>query len=68
MPAALGLTGIGGAALLAHAAAGQGAAAFAAVGTATMLALALYGIFVIAAPADRQRLRRLWRTRAARGT
>jgi O-antigen/teichoic acid export membrane protein len=64
-PGALGLSGIGIAAAAAHAAAGRGAAAFAGVGLATCVALAVYGAFVIAAPADRDRLRALWQARSA---
>lgn len=67
-PAALGLTGIGTAALLAHAAAGEGTVAFVGVGLVTSIALALYGAFVIAAPVDRHRIWLLWQARSARGT
>ena len=67
LPGALGLAGIGSAALLAHAAAGQSGAAFAGVGLATAIALAMYGAFFIAAPGDRQRLWSLWQAWPARG-
>jgi hypothetical protein len=68
LPGALGLSGIAIAALVAQGAAPQGLAAFVSVGVATCAALAVYGALVIAAPADRHRIRAIWPVKRARGT
>jgi hypothetical protein len=66
VPAAAGLTGVAILAGTVQVAAGQGPIAFACIGLATLLTLALYAAFVIARPPDRERLRTFWRTRRAR--
>jgi O-antigen/teichoic acid export membrane protein len=63
LPGALGLGGIALAASLAQGAAPHGPGAFFGIGGATCTALALYGVLVIAAPADRARIRSLWPVR-----
>ena len=68
LPGALGLSGIAIAAMLAQRAAPHGVAAFIGVGMATCAALAVYGAVVIAAPADRARLRSKWLVKRAPGT
>lgn len=61
LPGTLGLVAIALVALLIQGAVpGGGFAAFATAGLATCAALALYGACVIAAPADRARIRALW--------
>jgi O-antigen/teichoic acid export membrane protein len=60
LPATMGLIVIGAIAGVSQGAAPAGLGAFLAVGVATCAALALYGILVIAVPADRARIRSLW--------
>jgi O-antigen/teichoic acid export membrane protein len=67
LPAAAGLTVIAAMAAMAQGAAGQGVLAFACIGLATMIALAWYAAAVIAAPADRARLRAIWPVKRASG-
>lgn len=66
VPAAAGLAGVALLAWLGHRTAGQGPAAFACVGMATVVVLAVYAALFIVAPIDRDRLRTFWRTRRAR--
>ena len=68
LPGALGLSGIAVAAILARGVAPAGLAACIGIGVATGAALALYGALVIAAPADRDRIRSAWPVKRAPGT
>ena len=67
LPAAAGLAGIALLAWQVQRAAGQGPVAFACIGLVTFVALALYAACVIAAPADRDRIRSLWHARRTSG-
>jgi len=68
LPGALGLAGIAVAAAVAQGAAPQGLAGFVGIGAATAAALGVYGALVIAAPADRDRIRSIWPIKRAPGT
>ena len=65
LPGALGLLGIAVVATLAQRTISGGLGACLGIGVATCAALAVYGGVLIAAPADRDRLRSLWRARSA---
>lgn len=67
LPAAAGLTVIAVLASLVQGAAGQGVVAFSCIGMATIIALAWYAAIVIAAPADRARIRAIWPVKRAPG-
>ncbi len=68
VPAVLGLLGIAFLAALGQGVAAQGIGAFLCTGLATCTALVLYGAFVIAAPADRDRIRSMLHAKPAPGT
>jgi hypothetical protein len=67
LPAAAGLTVIAAVASIVQGAAGQGVMTFACIGLATIIALAWYAAAVIAAPADRARIRAIWPVKRASG-
>jgi O-antigen/teichoic acid export membrane protein len=68
LPGALGLSGIALAAALARGVAPPGLAPFIGIGVATCVALVVYAALVIAAPADRARIRAAWPLKRAHGT
>jgi len=67
LPAAAGLIVIAALASIVQDAAGQGVMAFACIALSTMIALAWYAAAVIAAPADRARIRAIWPVKRASG-
>jgi len=68
LPCALGLLAIALLAMLGKTAAASHLGALVGIGLATCAALALYGAFAIAAPADRDRIRSLLQAKSAPGT
>jgi O-antigen/teichoic acid export membrane protein len=67
LPAAAGLVAIAAAASLVQQTAPAGIGVFLCTGLATLAALGLYGALVIAAPADRARIKSIWPARRAPG-